>query len=240
MADKDDPVAVAEDFGKELQRVFQAELQSVLLVGSAARGDFRPGKSDINTLVILSPRGMENLDKVYPLMKGFQRRRLGVPHFMTRDSVLRSLDSYPLELLDFKTFHRVLIGSDMLADLEFQPGALRLQIEREARGKLFLLRQALALHAGHEKELGEILKRALTTFTALMQGILALHGQPIPADRLAIFQKASAIANFSPEVFQEISKLRAGHGGKDVPVIFINLLREAGKIVQWVDRSETA
>ncbi|HEX7343845.1 MAG TPA: hypothetical protein VF398_06250, partial [bacterium] len=63
-----DPIKIAEGFAAELKTVFGDDLQSVILVGSAARGDFISGKSDVNTLVILSPTGMESLEKVNPVL----------------------------------------------------------------------------------------------------------------------------------------------------------------------------
>jgi len=238
MAQKD-PIKIAEGFAADLKKVFGEDLQAVLLVGSAARGDFVPGKSDVNTLVILSPPGLEGLEKAHPVLKTWMRQNLAVPHFMTADSLSRSLDSYPLEFLDFKTFHRVISGSDPLTDIPIPHLPLRLQIEREARGKLLLLQQALALHAGREKELEVILRRALPAFAAIFQGILELQGRPIPTARAGLFAEAETLAGLSAEVFQKIAHLRAGRAPKpkagEVRTLFKNLLREVDRLVAWVD-----
>jgi len=234
-----DPIKIAEDFAVDLEKAFGENLQAVLLVGSAARGDFVPGKSDINTLVILSPPGMDTLEKAYPVLKNYQRQNLAVPHFMTAESVRHSLDSYPLEILDFKTFHRVVLGPDVLSDLVIPHQPLRLQIEREARGKLLLLRQALAIHAGQERELSGVLRRALSAFAAIFQGIMELEKRPIPADRAKLFAEAEAIAGLSAEVFQKIADLRAGRAPQpaagEVRALFKGLLREVNRLVAWVD-----
>jgi len=234
-----DPIRIAEGFAADLKTVFGKDLQAVLLVGSAARGDFIPGKSDVNTLVILSPAGMESLEQVNPILLRWRRQNVAVPHFMTLDSLRRSLDSYPLEILDFKSFHRVIQGPDPLIEFIIPHPALRLQIEREARGKLLLLQQALALHAKHEKDLAEVLKRSLPAFSAIFQGILELRKLPIPAVRVHLFIQAAPIVGFGADVFQTIVQLRAGGGPKpgsgEIRALFKGLLREVEHLVAWVD-----
>ena len=235
MPSKKDPLNVASGFAQEMKRAFGEELQALLLVGSAARGDFISGKSDVNTLVILTPEGMEWLEKAYPILQTWRRKGLAVPHFMMPDAVERGLDSYPLEFLDFKTFHQVILGPDILADITIPPRPLRLQIEREMRGKLFLLRQVFASEAGHSKQLQIVLKRSVAVFTAVFQGILDLGNRPIPADRSTLFKEAAAFAGFSDRVFLQILDVRDGKGTKNFRVIFKDLLKELAPIVSWVD-----
>ena len=235
MASKKDPESVAEEFAAQMRKTFGQELQAVLLVGSAARGDFIPGKSDINTLVILTLEGMNWLEKAYQILQTFRRKGLAVPHFMTPDAVQQALDSYPLEFLDFKSFHKVILGPDILADVSVPPQALRLQIERELRGKLFLLRQVFASEAGHSKQLEAVMKRSIAVFTAVFQGMLELGKRPIPADRPTLFREGTALAGVSDRVFQQILQVRGGKGAKNQFVIFKELLKEVGDLVLWID-----
>jgi predicted nucleotidyltransferase len=235
MPAKQDPEVIARKFADQMQAAFGPQLESLLLVGSAARGDFQPGKSDVNTLVVLSTAGMEQLEKAYPLLQSWKNRGLALPHFMTRQSLERSVDSYPLEILDFKSFHRLLVGADCLSGLQIPPEPLRVQIEREARGKLFLLRQVWAAQAGHDRELSEVMRQALKAFTVIFQGILTLKEQPIPADRTQLFDKAAQIAGFSAPIFRRIHELRLGHKEQKPHDLFKALLHEVTGIVAWVD-----
>ncbi len=236
MSVKKKPETIASDFASGLRKAFGDDLQSVLLVGSAVRGDYVPGKSDVNTVVILTPEGMDWLEKAYPVLRPRLKKGLAVPHFMTPESVSNALDSYPLEFLDFKTFHEVVLGPDPLAELEIPHEPLRLQIEREMRGKLFLLRQIYATHAGREKHLREALRRSVSVFSVVFQGILELNGEPIPAGREELFKRAAMTVGFSDSVFQQVLAIRRGAKGKNLRVIFKDLLKEVTNIVIWVDR----
>jgi predicted nucleotidyltransferase len=235
MSSKKDPVEIATGFANDMKEAFGEELQSVLLVGSAARGDYIPGKSDVNTLVILTQEGMEWLEKAYPLLQRWQRKKLAVPHFMVPDALNRALDSYPLEFLDFKTFHRIILGPDILAEISIPKDPLRLQIERELRGKLFLLRQIFASEAGRANHLQATLKRSVSVFTAVFQGILDLSNQPIPGDRVTLFREVTAIVGCSEKTLQQILEIRDGKRGKNFRVVFKELLGEMNTLVNWID-----
>lgn len=235
MSNKKDPEQIATGFGEDLRAAFGVDLQSLLLVGSAVRGDFVPGKSDVNTLVILSQEGMDWLEKAYPVLQKWKRKKLAVPHFMLPDAVEQALDSYPLEFLDFKTSHKVILGPDFLADVDIPAEPLRLQIERELRGKLFLLRQVFASEAGHNRQLESVLRRSVSVFTVVFQGLLELGKRPIPADRLTLFKNTAALVGFSDRIFLNILEIRTGKGIKNLRVVFKDLLKEMESLVRWID-----
>jgi hypothetical protein len=238
MAAKVGPLTSAKMFADDMQQAYGEQLQALLLIGSAARGDFIAGKSDINTLVVFSSAGLDALDKTYPILKSWRKKGLAVPYFMTSHSINSATDTYPLELLDFKCFHKVLVGEDILADLSLPLEAIRLQIERESRAKLYLLRQIFAAHAGSERELALALHRSLVSFTAIFQGVLALEKRPIPAEKQELILQAAATVGFSPSVFQHIVEMRKGTSKVQAQAIFKELMREVTKIVSWVDGYE--
>lgn len=234
-----DPEKAAVEFATAMRRAFGEDLQSLSLVGSAARGDFVPGKSDVNTLLILSEEGMSWLEKAYPILQTWKHKGIAVPHFMLTEAFDNALDSYPLEFLDFKCFHKDIMGPDILANIEIPREPLRLQIERELRGKLFLLRQIFAAHAGREKAMNAALVKSVTVFTAVFQGILELEGKPIPAHRPDLFKHTAECAGFSDKVFQQILEIRHGKGGKNTRVVFKDLLSAIPEVVKWIDKFDT-
>jgi hypothetical protein len=235
MPPKQNPEVIVRKFADQMQAAFGPDLESLLLVGTAARGDFVPGKSDVNTLVVLSEAGMDQLEKAHPVLQSWRRSSLALPHFMTLESLQSSVDSYPLELLDFRSFHRVITGTDPLAGLHLPAEPLRLQVEREARGKQLLLRQTWAAHAERDRELAEVMRQALKSFTVIFQGLLELKNLPHPASRPDLFNQAAKIAGFSAQPFQQIHDLRLGRKPAQPRELYRNLLHEVGRIVTWVD-----
>ena len=64
----DSPESIFEEFTQDVQSVYNSDLTSIVLYGSGAKGEYIPQKSDINFLIVLSQKGIENLPssaKVY-------------------------------------------------------------------------------------------------------------------------------------------------------------------------------
>ena len=134
------PQEVFPEVVEDLKMIYGGELQSITLYGSGARGDYVPGKSDINFLVILAENAARDLEKVVPMISKWKKRAVATPLFMTKAFICSSIDVYPVEFLNMKRHYQVVHGEDVLKDLVFGEKALRLQCERELKGKLMLLR----------------------------------------------------------------------------------------------------
>jgi predicted nucleotidyltransferase len=235
MSKKDESLQIAEAFSAEMSDLFGDGLIGIALIGSAARGDFIPGKSDVNTLIVLSSIAIDQLEIVYPVLKSFRRKNLAAPLFMTPDSISNSLDSYPLEFLDFKIFHRIFHGVDFLESLVIPKQPLRLQIERELRGKLLLLRQIYASNAKVDKNLAQTLHQSGKLFTVVFQGILELENRSIPARRQDLFREAASLAKVSDKVYQELLDVRHGLKKQSLRELYKTVLAETNQLVDWID-----
>ena len=75
-----------------------ARLRSVVLYGSAARGDFQTGVSDLNVIVVLDDVGAAALEAVGPALRRFRRKGQPLPRLFTPSLIRDSLDTFPAEL----------------------------------------------------------------------------------------------------------------------------------------------
>ena len=135
------PMDLAQQAAADYQVCYGAELLSLIVYGSAAGDEFDPKSSDINLLIVLKNVGLELLGKSRPIQEKWRKKRFARPLFMDREYIERSLDSFPIEFLNMKESYKVLYGEDVLAGLRIDPSDLRLQIEREMKGKWFHLLQ---------------------------------------------------------------------------------------------------
>jgi predicted nucleotidyltransferase len=189
------PESIFREYTTDWQTAFGREVESIMLYGSAAAGEYVAGKSDINFLVMLTPAGMAKLRQAVAITEKWRPRGVQVPRVLTREYIQASLDSFPIEFLDMKLRHRVVFGVDPLADLEISPQNLRLQLERELKGNLLHLREGL-LGAGFDRDvLRELLRRTIPAFAALFEAFLFLKSEAIPPTRQEIFQKVAVLAN---------------------------------------------
>ena len=104
------------------------------------------------------------------------------PLFFLTEELQRSTDVFPIESLDVKRAHRVLFGTDPVADLDIPMNLHRVQVERDLRLLLLRLRQHV-LHAGNnELEYTAILKKTASgALTLLRHTLLAFGEEPTAA-----------------------------------------------------------
>ena len=73
------PDQILPDILGDLKKVFKDDLVSATLYGSAAGDEYRPGLSDINLLVVVTPEGLSALDRLAPYYKIWWKKRVAPP-----------------------------------------------------------------------------------------------------------------------------------------------------------------
>lgn len=114
---------------------------SAVLYGSAARGDFVEGASDINMLLVLDDTTPEVLRLLAPAFGTWRRSGNAPPLVLSRDEWAGAADAFPIEVTDLQLSYRVLRGADPVAGMNVQPSDLRTLLEHEFLGKLLQLRR---------------------------------------------------------------------------------------------------
>jgi predicted nucleotidyltransferase len=219
-------------------KVFGNELVSLILYGSAAGGSYIRGKSDINLLVVLTPAGMDKFTDVLDTVKSWKKRRVAVPLIMTGDFIKSSLDSYPIEYLNMKNNHILIYGQDILSELNFNPADLRLQIERELRGKLILLRQGFLEAEGKARQIRQLISNSLTAFISIFNALLYFKQGKAPQGRRDTIKEAEKLFTIDEAVFMLCADIKEGKdklASEEVVDVFKKYLREVNNICNIVD-----
>ncbi len=182
---------------------FLAEVDAILgpgytaiLFGSAARGDYVPGRSDVNLMLIVERADPETLDRLRPAFTGWRRGMPVAPLVISREEWLEGTDVFPIEICDMRAAREVLRGPDLVAPLTPDPADLRRALEKELRGKLLRLRQRYVTHG--EKKLGEWAGTTIPAILLFFRCLLALTGRSAPADPRAVLEGAGALVGFDP------------------------------------------
>jgi len=169
------PEEIFGDFSHEVKALFGADLISIILYGSAARGEYVPKKSDINFMIVLSENGISRLGEAMALTAKWHKRKVATPLFLTQNYIASSLDTFPIEFLNFKTAYRLIFGEDVLKDLGFDKKFVRLQCERELKGKLLQLRENFLETGGKKQNIEALIRLSLPTFFSIFQAVLFLN-----------------------------------------------------------------
>lgn len=229
----------AQRFAWALEGIFDADLVSVVLYGSAARGEYRPGVSDLNVLVLLRDVSPAALRAAGDLARAWVAEGNAAPLFLSADELRRSTDVWAIEVTDIRDAHLVLLGADPFEGVSVDPEYLRLQCERELKGKHIQLRERYLLTSGQPDELGELLVRSFSTFLVLFRTVLRLTGGDGARDAETVVRGVARTVGFSPEPMLRIARARAAgetlRPEADSPVV-TGYLNAVSRVVEHVDR----
>src|SRR5215211_4227575 len=85
-------------------------LAGLILYGSLARGRYRPGKSDINVVVLLTDTSTPSLAAIAPALRAGWRAVRVEPFILDLSEVQSMTDAFPTKLLDIQEHHILLMG----------------------------------------------------------------------------------------------------------------------------------
>jgi len=234
----DQPQDIFVPLTQDYLQIFGKDLISLMLYGSAAGGSYVKGKSDINVLVVLTGEGINRLEDAFDLVKNWRKRNVAIPLVMTKDFIASSLDSYPIEFFNMKNNSVLIHGENVLEPLVFKPEDLRLQIERELKSKILLLREGYLESAGSVRQVRQLIGKSLTSFVAIFNAMLYLKQAPTPRDKRETMTEMKRVFTIDANVFMLCSEIRQGVdklSGKEVIDVFKKYLREAEKASQIID-----
>ncbi len=234
----DKPQDIFVPLTQDFLKIFNKELVSLILYGSAASGHYVKGKSDINLLVVLTSTGMDKLADVLDTVQVWKKSRVAVPLVMTKTFIEKSLDCYPIEFLNMRNRHILIYGENVLEQLKFKPEDLRLQIERELKGKLILLRNGYLESGGNARQLKQLINRSFTAFTSIFNALLYLKQESAPHHRRDTIKEIAKLFTVDAGVFLSCADIKEGIdklSGKEVEAVFKKYLQEVEKICDIVD-----
>jgi len=173
-----------EQLAARLAQAIPTQLKCVVLYGSAAAGDFVPGASNYNLLILVDPLGTAELNAMRGVISDWRKAGHGPPMLFTPTELAASSDAFPIEMLDIQQSRRVLWGEDVVARIEVHPEHTRLAVERELTGKLLALRGQFLLADGRDHTPTDLMLQSLSTILVLFRAVLRLYQKEVPATKL--------------------------------------------------------
>ncbi len=222
----------------DLRTAIGDTLQSVVLYGSAAAGDFVAGASDYDVLIVASRLEVETLRKLSVPIRAWIASGNPPPQCFTPNELLTSADAFPIEFLDMQQSRKVIFGGDPLASLAIADDHLRLQLERELKGKLLLLRQKSLLLLDRPEELVKLLVASATTFLVLSRAALRLFQSDVPRQKVAALRDLSKHLSLDIKPILTLVEMRESKqkpSSDNVDGLFRDYLATLEKLVAAID-----
>lgn len=224
---------------RELRTALGDDLISLVLIGSAAAGDFVPDASDVNLLAVVKRTGLDTLDAVRRAHLRLTRYRVSVPVLMTPEDLTRSHDVFPIEFLEMKEKRRVLSGPDMLARMKVGLQNLRHECEHELRGRLIRLRESYLELGDRPGRLRPLLSAAHAANLPAFRTALRLKRIDPPTAKAEVLERLAAVYHLDRTPFDRLQALRRGQlrlGRAGLRGLFAAYLLEIEKLVRVLDR----
>lgn len=233
------PEKTINDFVSRLRAAAGANLESVILFGSAVAGDFHPEFSNVNLFCVIRDSSFAALQSLAPAAKWWNAQKQPPPLFMTRDEIEHSTDVFTIELLDMQQHHRVLFGEDVVQGLSIPANLHRLQVEYELREKLALLRQHLLLASGNDSRMWELLLRSVSSFATLFRHSLIVLGHDAPVGKREAVEALSKRIGFDASGILQVLDVRERKSDRkkfNVADVFSRYLAALEQVAAAVDR----
>jgi predicted nucleotidyltransferase len=196
-----------------------ANLVSVILYGSAARGDFHPDHSDLNVLCVMKSLAIEELGRVAQVVRWWVvEQKQPSPLFFTPEELLQSADVFSIELKDMQDSRRILFGADPIADLHLPMNLHRIQVEHELRTVLLNIRNAYFRSHGNAQELNVVLRESFSSVLTLLRHTIIAFGENPPAAPRDIIERAAALTGSDAAAFGQALRLRE-HGEAHMEIV---------------------
>jgi predicted nucleotidyltransferase len=218
-------------------------LNSVVLYGSAASGEYHPKHSDLNVLAVLERLSAGELDLLNPVGTWWAGKGNPAPLLFAREELHRSADIFAIEFIDICAHRRILQGEDLFEGFLVPMWLHREQVERELRTKLLGLRQSYLLASPRGDARVKLMTASVSTFATLFRHALLALGEGDPAK--PALGKREAISNlatlfgFDAGAFDEILDVREGKRSAkdlDVAATFSRYLSAIERAMDQVDK----
>lgn len=172
-----------------LKRSLGENLHSLVLYGSAVRGNLVPKVSDLNLLILLEESTPDAHGAIAEAIRGPVRIE---PLILGRALLARSLQAFAIKFLSIRRNYRVLHGTDPFANLQVNESLARFLCEQQARNlRLRCVRAFVVL--GHDRPRYSAFLSRLSSafFTDLAEGLRRV-GIEVPRsfeERIPLFSK---------------------------------------------------
>jgi predicted nucleotidyltransferase len=197
------------EFTKTLESTLGKNLVGILVHGSVVRGEYRPGESDVDVIVILEKADFAELEAIGNAMQLARYSARIEAMILTEGEIAGASDAFPLLYDEIKQRHVLLTGRDPFSAVEVHDTHRRLRIEQELREAQIRLRRAVTDAFGAREAIAGAVVRKIKQVRAPLHALLALKGIACEPDL------PSVIAKVGETYGVDVTPLRAAREAPD-------------------------
>ncbi|NOU09911.1 MAG: hypothetical protein HOO98_07835 [Nitrospira sp.] len=227
-----------QSYVKDVTRVYGSELEGILLYGSAVRGGFLPGSSNLNMLLVMSSYDLSALKRYDSIHKRWSKEHVVVPLFLTAADLQSASFAFPLEYQDIHECHRLLWGQDPFVGLKIDSRYLAAEVLQGLRGNLLRLRQRLVEGRSTEEAMTILLSLSITALLPVLRGLQRLLSRPVLAHGEPLLQDLESYLAIDLSGLRDALLLKRGQispGQKEIPRLMDRYLVSLTRLVMTAE-----
>jgi hypothetical protein len=235
----DETQKLLQTYVKDVKGVFGEQLEGMLLYGSAVRGEFLPGRSNLNILLLVSSYDSAVLKKYGALHRHWSKEQIVVPLFLTEEELHTSAAVFPLEFLEIQEQHRVLGGRDPFIGFHVKTDRLRETVVQGVTSHLLRLRQRYVEGGGSDDATTILLPLSITSIVPLLRGVQRILGRPVLSHSDAVIKDVAEQLKLDLQGLLDVLLLKRGQispGPREVPRLFDRYLQAATMLTRAVEQ----
>lgn len=235
----DDTQKLLQAYVKDVKGRLGDQLEGMLLYGSAVRGEFLPGRSNLNILLLVSSYDSALLKQYGSLHRQWSKEQIVVPLFLTEEELRTSAAVFPLEFLEIQEQHRVLGGRDPFIGFHVKTDRLSEAVVQGLTSHLLRLRQRYVEGGGSDDATMILLPLSITSTLPLLRGVQRLLGRPVLSQSDAVIKDVAEQLTLDLQGLLDALLLKRGQispGPHEVPRLFDRYLRAATELTRAVER----
>jgi hypothetical protein len=226
-------------YTKEVKGAYGDQLEGLLLYGSAVRGEFLPGRSNLNLLLVVTGYDAAMLKRYEPIHKRWSKEGIIIPLFLTDQEIKTSSSLFPLEYLEIQEHHRVLGGRDPFVGFHVDVSRVGDAVMQGLAGHILRLRQRFAEAGGAKDAVTILLPLAVTSIVPLLRGIQRMRGWPVLTQSDAVIKDIADRLQVDLQGMHDALMLKRGiisPGPSEIPRAFDRYMKAATELLEAIRR----
>ena len=234
----DETQKLLQPYARQVKAAFGEKLEGLLIYGSAVRGEFLPGRSNLNMLLLVAGYDAATLQQYAPVHKRWSKEGVVTPLFVTDRDLQRVSSLFPIEFLEIQEHHRVLGGRDPFVGFHVDTARLADAVRQGLAGHVLRLRQRFAESGGANDAVSILLPLSITSTVPLLRGLQRMRGWPVGTASEAVIKDVADRLHIDLQALQEALSLKRGHispGPSEIPRLFDRYLQAATALAEVVE-----
>ncbi|MCH8253286.1 MAG: hypothetical protein IID36_12615 [Planctomycetes bacterium] len=194
--------------------------KGLTLYGAIVAGSFDAKRQSARSILVFETVDLEVLREFATHGTKLGQVAIAAPLIMTPRYIERSLDTYPLELIEISQQHLTLFGDDYFRDLTFEKAHVRIQCERELKGLLIGMRQGLLNAAGREAIISALEVDLAEVLVRTLRGMLWLDGSREAIPAIAVVERVEELTDRRLPGARAAVNPNAQHGWEEFQLLY--------------------